>query len=37
MLTATVYFNAITKNYSKTLSATAGDPTVSRETKFFSR
>lgn len=35
MLTATVYFNAITKNYSKTLSATAGDPTVSRETKFF--
>lgn len=35
MLTATVYFNAITKNYSKTLATTAAEPMVSRETKYF--
>lgn len=34
-LTATVYFNAITKDYSKTLATTAAEPAVARETKYF--
>jgi Protein of unknown function (DUF1217) len=35
MLTATIYFNAITKDYSKTLAAVAGEPAIARETKYF--
>lgn len=35
MLTATVYFNSITKDYSKTLAAIAAEPAVARETKYF--
>jgi Protein of unknown function (DUF1217) len=35
MLTATVYFNALTKDYSKTLATIAAEPTVARETKYF--
>jgi hypothetical protein len=35
MLTATIYFNAITKDYSRTLSATAAEPAVTRETNYF--
>jgi hypothetical protein len=35
MLTATDYFNAITKDYSKTLATIAAEPAVARETKYF--
>lgn len=35
MLTATISFNAITKDYSKTLAAAAAEPAVARETKYF--
>jgi hypothetical protein len=35
MLTATVYFNAITKNYPRTLAQTAAEPAVAQETKYF--
>lgn len=35
MLTATLYFNAITRNYSKTLATTAAEPSVVQQTKYF--
>ena len=35
MLTATLYYNAITKDYSKTLAATAAEPAVTQQTKYF--
>jgi Protein of unknown function (DUF1217) len=35
MLTATLYYNAITKNYSKTLASTAAEPTVTQQTNYF--
>jgi hypothetical protein len=35
MLTATLYYNAITKNYSKTLAATAAEPAVTQQTNYF--
>jgi hypothetical protein len=35
MLTATLYFDSITKNYSKTLAATAAEPTVTQQTNYF--
>ena len=35
MLTATLYYNAITRDYSKTLAATAAEPAVSQQTKYF--
>jgi hypothetical protein len=35
MLTATIYFNTITKDYSKTLAATASEPAVAQQTKYF--
>ncbi|HUB63095.1 MAG TPA: DUF1217 domain-containing protein [Methylocella sp.] len=35
MLTATLYYNAITKDYSKTLAATAAEPAVSQQTNYF--
>lgn len=35
MLTATVYYNAITKDFTKTLARIATEPVVARETKYF--
>ncbi|HUI19687.1 MAG TPA: DUF1217 domain-containing protein [Methylocella sp.] len=35
MLTATLYYDAITKNYSKTLAATAAEPSVTQQTNYF--
>jgi hypothetical protein len=35
MLTSTLYFDSITKNYSKTLAATAAEPTVTQQTNYF--
>lgn len=35
MLTATLYYNAITRDYSKTLASTAAQSTVSRETQYY--
>lgn len=35
MLSATIYYSIITKDYAKTLANTAADPTVARETAYF--
>jgi hypothetical protein len=35
MLNATLYYNAITKDYSKTLATTAAEPSVAQQTKYF--
>ncbi len=35
MLTATLYYNSITRNFSKTLAATAAEPAVAQQTKYF--
>lgn len=35
MLTATLYYNSIVKNYSKTLATTAAEPTVARATQYY--
>jgi len=35
MLTATLYYNSIIKNYSKTLASTASEPTVAQATKYY--
>jgi hypothetical protein len=35
MLNATIYYQTITRDYSKTLSGTAAEPVVARETKYF--
>jgi hypothetical protein len=35
MLTATLYYNAITKDYSKTLATTAAEPSVAQQTQYF--
>lgn len=35
MLTATLYYNSIVNNYSKTLASTAAEPTVAQATKYY--
>ncbi len=35
MLTATILYNAITRDYSNSLSSTAKEPVVARNTKYF--
>jgi hypothetical protein len=35
VLTATILYNAITRDYSQSLSSTASEPTVARETQYF--